>query len=171
MNPVDAFTCCPRCGASLQKKEQYLLVCSACSHHLYINPLPTNAVIITNEKDEILLVKRKFPPMEGTWDLPGGFMHPFETLEMSVQREVREELGVDVKIGRIVGVYADTYLYQGIKNGTIGIAVTATLLSDAPLIAADDISGFEYFSKNTALDQTIGFESMRRAIRDYIQHV
>ncbi len=95
-------------------------------------------------------------------------MHPFETLEASVQREVREELGVDVNMGRIVGVYSDTYLYQGINNGTIGIVVTATLLSDVPLIAADDISGFEYFSKHTALDQTIGFESMRKAIHDFI---
>ncbi len=71
MNPADAFKFCPRCGVSLNKQESYLLICPSCAHHLYINPLPTNTVIITNGKEEILLVKRKFPPMEGTWDLPG----------------------------------------------------------------------------------------------------
>lgn len=168
MRPVDAFTFCPRCAAALLKRDPYLLVCSSCNHHFYINPLPTNAVIITNAKQEILLVKRKYPPMVGYWDLPGGFMHPFETIEESVQREVREELGVLVSVERIVGVYDDTYLFRGIKNGTISIVVTAILLSDAPFIAADDISGFEFFPKHMVLQQKIGFKSMRQAIKDYI---
>lgn len=57
-------------------------------------------IIINN--NEILLVKRKFPPHEGKWAPPGGFLDDGESIGECVKREVKEETGLDVKIKGLI---------------------------------------------------------------------
>lgn len=42
---------------------------------------------------KVLLVKRKQPPFEGCWAIPGGFVEPHEPLEAAARRELWEETG------------------------------------------------------------------------------
>ena len=56
---------------------------------------------------EILLVKRKNPPYQGMWALPGGFVEYGEKTEDAVVREVKEETGVECAISNLLGVYSD----------------------------------------------------------------
>lgn len=56
--------------------------------------ITADAVILrkdTDNKTQVLLIRRSNPPFEGKWALPGGFMDMDETLEECVQREVMEE--------------------------------------------------------------------------------
>jgi 8-oxo-dGTP diphosphatase len=48
----------------------------------------------------VLLIKRGNPPGEGTWTVPGGRVQLGESLAEAARREVREETGVTVAIGR-----------------------------------------------------------------------
>jgi len=54
------------------------------------------AVIIFNNKDEVLLGKRKGSHGAGTWSLPGGRMEYGEKPELTAVREVEEETGLNI---------------------------------------------------------------------------
>lgn len=54
------------------------------------------AVIITNNKDEVLLLKRGFKQRneQGKWENCGGEVDEGETYEVALRREVKEELNI-----------------------------------------------------------------------------
>ncbi len=58
------------------------------------------AALVTNDEGKILLVKS---PWRG-WEYPGGIIEPGETFRQALQREIREEAGVEVEITGFVGV-------------------------------------------------------------------
>jgi ADP-ribose pyrophosphatase YjhB (NUDIX family) len=51
----------------------------------------------------VLLVKRGKEPYKGCWSLPGGGVEPGESLHEAVRREMHEETGLDVEVGRVAG--------------------------------------------------------------------
>lgn len=60
--------------------------------------LTVDCVIFGLDLDEealkVMLVERDIEPFAGTWAIPGGFVHPDETLEAAALRELREETGI-----------------------------------------------------------------------------
>ncbi len=167
MNPKDVYKFCPICGNKLVPQEKDLLICSKCGFRFYINPLVCNAVIIENEKGEILLVKRKYEPKKDYWDWPGGFIDPGEGLEESVKREIKEELAIDVQMGKIVGVYKGTYEFQKILNPSLGIAVSARIIG-GEIKPADDITEYKYFKPEEIFKMELAFEFIKKGIKDYL---
>jgi ADP-ribose pyrophosphatase YjhB (NUDIX family) len=59
------------------------------------------AIIVDGAR--MLLVKRGHEPARGRWSVPGGRVEPGETDEQAVIREVREETGLTVRVGRVAG--------------------------------------------------------------------
>jgi 8-oxo-dGTP diphosphatase len=53
----------------------------------------------------VLLERRGRPPAQGAWSLPGGLIEIGETAEEAVRREVKEECGIDVTVGPLLGVF------------------------------------------------------------------
>ncbi len=57
----------------------------------------------------LLLVRRAIEPWRGRWDIPGGFCDPREHPADTAVREVREEVGLDVRITGLLGMWLDEY--------------------------------------------------------------
>jgi 8-oxo-dGTP diphosphatase len=53
----------------------------------------------------VLLERRGQPPAQGSWSLPGGLIEIGETAEDAVRREVREECGIEVAVGPMLGLF------------------------------------------------------------------
>ncbi len=54
---------------------------------------------------EVLLVKRARPPGEGRWSIPGGVVELGEHLTQALQREMMEELGIEIEVLGLMGVF------------------------------------------------------------------
>ena len=65
-------------------------------------------------ENEILLMRRSD---NGLWGLPGGFVELGESVSEAARREVAEETGWSVEIGRLIGVYSDP-AHQVVDYGT-----------------------------------------------------
>lgn len=61
------------------------------------------AIIV--EGARVLLIKRGKPPLEGQWSVPGGMLEIGEELREAAIREAREETGLDVEAGELLGVF------------------------------------------------------------------
>jgi ADP-ribose pyrophosphatase YjhB (NUDIX family) len=61
------------------------------------------AIII--EEDRVLLVKRAHPPLQAQWSIPGGVLEVGELVREAAVREAREETGLIVEPGELLGVY------------------------------------------------------------------
>ncbi|HVO33710.1 MAG TPA: NUDIX hydrolase, partial [Elusimicrobiota bacterium] len=65
------------------------------------------------ENGKVLVVRAARGLTQGIWNLPGGFIGYGEHPEETAAREVEEELGIEVRLTRLLGVYAETFPRTG----------------------------------------------------------
>ena len=89
--------------------------------------IDVTAAILT-QAGRVLIARRKPGASQaGMWEFPGGKVRPGETPEECLKREIREELGLDIAVGKFLGesihAYADQHIrlrayYARIEAGT-----------------------------------------------------
>jgi len=65
--------------------------------------IPCVGAVITDRAGRLLLIQRGHEPEAGRWSLPGGRIEPGESDRQALVREVREETGLVVAPGRLIG--------------------------------------------------------------------
>ena len=101
---------------------------------------------IFNEQGKVLLQRRGD---SNRWGFPGGAIEPGETPETAAVRETKEETGLDVSIGRLIGVYTDpdiTYP-NGDQAQSIVIAYELQVTGGRLFCDQDETRELKYFSK------------------------
>jgi 8-oxo-dGTP diphosphatase len=70
------------------------------------------------DQDRALLVRRAREPALGEWTIPGGLLEVGETLSAAVERELREETGLIVRVVELIEalerIFSDS---EGIRSG------------------------------------------------------
>lgn len=97
----------------------------------------------------LLLVRRAIAPWSGCWDIPGGFCEPDEHPEATVIREVREEVGLEVRVTGFLGIWMDTYGApgDGLADATMNCYFHAEPVDDrAPVVDPAESSEAAWFS-------------------------
>lgn len=102
---------------------------------------------IFNEKREVLLQRRGD---SDKWGFSGGAIEIGETPQMAAIREAKEETGLDVKVGRIIGVYTDLDIRYASGDEAQSIVIAFELLPVGGELYCDQIETKElkYFSKS-----------------------
>jgi 8-oxo-dGTP diphosphatase len=78
-------------------------------------PLPLahkqiGVAVINNQQGKVLIDRRKpSGEMGGLWEFPGGKLEPGETIEECIQREVKEELAMEIVVGDRLITITHTY--------------------------------------------------------------
>ena len=75
----------------------------AATHEFPKRPVPAVGAIVFRGS-QVLLVRRRDPPSQGRWSIPGGAVEVGETVEQAVVRETREETQVEVRPVEVITV-------------------------------------------------------------------
>lgn len=75
-------------------------------------PHYTVTAAVIRRGEEILIAQRPLHGLlGGLWEFPGGKLLPDEDLVSCLQREIREELGVEIEVGSALGIYRHAYTH------------------------------------------------------------
>lgn len=99
---------------------------------------------IFNEKKEVLLQRRGD---SNKWGFPGGAIELGETPQMAAIREAKEETGLDVETGRLIGIYTDCNMEypNGDKAQSICIAFELNVTGGCLVCDREETLELKYF--------------------------
>ncbi len=170
-HPINVIKFCPRCGsARFPATGSRSFKCVDCSFNYYINSSAAVAVLLFNEKGELLFTRRAVEPHLGKLDLPGGFIDPMETGEQAAIREIREELGISIHSIRYLCSFPNEYVFSGYSVFTLDLAFLAETNSFDQMVAMDDIASFEFIKPENVDMEELPSISMKNILKKLIQH-
>lgn len=125
--------------------------------------------MLENDTGEILFVIRAVDPHKGMLDLPGGFLNINETLEESLIREVKEELGITIKDFQYISSFHDEYEHGGVSSRSVCMLFHGLLPPDAQIQTGDDAAGFVMISQKDIPYEKIAFSGMADSIQQFLR--
>ncbi len=157
------FAFCPYCRTALEDRDEGgrpRRYCPACGYTQYLNPAPGAGVIIMRGK-QVCLVQRKYPPRQGLWTVPTGFMEWDETIGETAVREVKEETGLDVELTALHEV--ETGVLP--PNQPVLVVFFTARECGGELAAGDDAAAVGFYPLD-ALPGPIAFGAHRRVLAE-----
>lgn len=150
---------CGHCAApTTQLLHERAKRCPQCGLVNYPRLSPAIIVLVSRGEELLLARAHRFPP--GMYSILAGFVEPGESLEETVVREVREEVGIEVKDIRYFGSQPWPF------PNSLMIGFTATYASGDIAIAPEELTDAAWFNKHN-LPQIPGKLSIARKLIDW----
>lgn len=171
INPLEKFKYCPVCGSNrFVINDDKSKKCENCGFVYYLNPSSATAAFIINEKEELLVVTRKYDPAKGTFDLPGGFCDIGENAEESVKREIKEETNMDINSTKLLFTIPNKYLYSGFVVPTLDSFFLCTVNDTSILKTMDDAASTEWIPLDKIHTELFGLYSAKQAVTRFCKY-
>lgn len=169
-HPLEKFQYCPVCGSAHFEINNFKSKkCMDCGFSYYANASSATVALILNDKDELLVVRRKNEPAKGMLDLPGGFVDMDESGEEGMAREVKEETGLDATEVTYQFSYPNTYLYSGFLVHTLDMFFIVKVKDLSHIEAMDDAAEYMWIPLADIHVEEFGFPSTRAGLTRFIQ--
>ncbi len=165
----NVFKYCPNCKSENTTFENdHLFTCHDCNFVYYHN-IATAVATIIKHNDSILFSVRNNEPKKGKLDLPGGFVDPSETAEEAVKRELKEELNLEVQHLEFFTTEQNCYFFKGITYRTCDICYITEINTTDFIIDDTEIQELKWLKPNEINLEAIGFDSLRRVVKKYLE--
>jgi 8-oxo-dGTP diphosphatase len=99
-----------------------------------VQRVPCVGAVISDKAGRLLMIRRRNEPGAGLWSLPGGRIEAGESDEQAVVREIREETGLSVTVGALLGAVER----PGLRGAVIDIRDYLAVVTGGTLRAGDD---------------------------------
>lgn len=161
------YNYCTVCGSPLVEEllpteDRPRLVCSACGHIQYVNPKIVCGTLPV-EDGKVWLLRRGIEPRFGFWTFPGGFQEWDESTEAGAIRETLEEIGCDVALNGLLGVFSRPFAMA------VNIVYLATLIPprNRPHLTTEAVE-VRAFSHDEIPWDDLAFPSTEQVLREWV---
>lgn len=132
--------------------------------------LSVSAVVWRGVPGGALLLMRRSD--NGLWGLPGGYVERGESVAEATAREVREETGAHVHVGRLLGVYSDPNVQviaypDGERVQAVNLCFEAHLLAEGAATTPEESLETGYFPPRALPEPRVPIHEVR--IRDALE--
>jgi ADP-ribose pyrophosphatase YjhB (NUDIX family) len=133
-------------------------VCTRCGFVLFPGPkLVAGCFVI--DAGRVLLIRRGNEPAVGKWTFPGGYVDFGENAADAANRETREEVGMRVALGPLLGVFNDSAITVVVYLATPG--------KESPSLS-DEASEVRYFSPDDIPWPDLAFPTTTDAVTAWV---
>ena len=155
---------CERCGHPLERKTiegRQRPVCPSCGFVVYLDPKVAAGAIVTVDGG-VVLVRRAIEPSRGKWVFPGGYVDRGESTEAAAVREVLEEVGLEIRLEDLLGVFS----YPGVS---VVLVVYTGRVVGGKLEGGVETEEVRAFHPSEIPWEDLGFQSTADALRRWVE--
>lgn len=134
---------CEVCGAPSPDDPDRVPTCPTHGRRwVFVRNAPCAGTVIVDEAGRIGLGLRAREPYAGLWETPGGFVELGEHPEDAAVREVHEELGLDLTLTGLVGIYVE----RSARGGHLLVNVYAGTVAGEPRLDPSEVADWAWFA-------------------------
>jgi 8-oxo-dGTP diphosphatase len=122
--------------------------------------------MIIEKDDKILLITRKGETEHGKLAFPGGHVEIGEPVEVAAIREAKEEIGLDIELLDLLGVYSDPK--RDPRGHYIAIVFIAKIIS-GELVSGSDAKDAKFYDPTQLKREEVAFDHFK-IIGDYLKY-